>query len=736
MSTDIFLDKCEREHIDKQQVESFMKLFDMHDLIPSMSAEGHAYANALAMLVTAFHWHGNNKNLFESLPYTQGREIDLLDILNTMANLGYVSHDMQIDLEDIDDRLMPCLYIPDSSSDEPLILLSKKEDTIVLFNGKTKNVIELECQSMQGSVYFFEKMSDEQIEENMQTKKAAGLTWFDTVFAKFRPILKKVVLASIFINIFALSMPLFIMSVYDRVIGSGSTDNLWAIVVGVMIAITTEGFLRILRLNAVVWMGVRLDNIVSNAIFEKLMLMRASFTEGASISSQISRIKSFESIRQFFTGPLFSVIIELPFTIILLMAIWFISGPLVFIPVIVATVFALLLFLYQSRVRVVMRASARSGSARQHHAMETFIKLHSLHHNGMAKSWWVKYKEKVSDAVLKSFDANFIAVITENFAHAVSMLSGVAVITFGVQLIWSGTITVGALVATMLLIWRVLGPMQTLCSMLPRLEQLKNSVAQINRLMNIEVEKKSSILKRPIEKMNGHVTLTNIGLRYSVETEPLFVGLDIDVKPGEVIAITGVNGAGKSSLLKIINGLYKPQTGTIKIDDQNIKQADPMELRNYIAYMPQAANFFEGSIKENIMLVNPLASADQLNKALVDSTANDEIDQLPDGINTKIYGNNPSLNNSFMHALNFARVLIKDSNLLLLDELPNSALSEKLGEAYRRTIAQCKERKKTVFFVSQRDDCLKLADRIIVLNLNKQPTIMGASDFLNKYGQK
>jgi ABC-type bacteriocin/lantibiotic exporter with double-glycine peptidase domain len=463
--------------------------------------------------------------------------------------------------------------------------------------------------------------------------------------------------------------------------------------------------------------------------------MKASYTEGASISAQISRIKSLESVRKFFTGPLFLTIIELPFTIILLIAIWMLTGVLVVIPLVVLALFTLLIFYYQSKIRVSMRAAAIASSHRQQHGMETFIKMHALHHNGMARNWWMKYKEKLSHSSISSFNSNLISSTIETLAHSVSMISGLAIVGFGVHLIWDGSITIGALVATMLLIWRILGPLQTMCSMLPRIEQIKNSIAQINRLVNVEIERHPTVLKRPIDKLEGHVRLTNVGLRYSTEVEPIFVGLDIDVQAGEVIGITGVNGSGKSSLLKLINGLYRPQTGTIRIDDVNIRQLEPIELRNYIAYLPQMPSFFEGTIKENLLLVNPLATDEEIDDALIQATAMDEIKELEHGLETVIYGNNPSLPSGFIYTLNLARIFLKKSNIILLDELPNASLNEDAGSAYKKLISGAKAQNKTVFFVSQRDDYIKLADRVIVLRSGLRPTIMKSEEFINKYGQ-
>jgi ABC-type bacteriocin/lantibiotic exporter with double-glycine peptidase domain len=292
----------------------------------------------------------------------------------------------------------------------------------------------------------------------------------------------------------------------------------------------------------------------------------------------------------------------------------------------------------------------------------------------------------------------------------------------------------GALIATIMLIWRILGPLQTLCSMLPRVEQLRSSIDQINRLVDIEVEHKPTVIKRPIEHLTGAIKLTNIGLRYTLEVEPIFVGLDIDVKPGEVVAITGSNGSGKSSLLKLINGLYQPQTGTIRIDGINIRQMDPLELRSYICYLPQVPNFFEGTIKENLLFANPLATDKEIMDSLEKATGLEELKNMEKGIETVISANNSSIPTSYTYILNLTRAILKKSNILLFDELPNASLNEEVGGAYKKIIQDAKG-KKTVFFVSQRDDFIKIADKVIVLTPGTKPAVMDTAKFINQYGK-
>ncbi len=720
--------------IDTDKIDELMSLFSMHNLLPDLSKHDHIFANALAMLVASLEWEGGAKHLFQSLPYIKNREIDLLDIVNTMSNLGFSSHHMVIGIHEIDERLMPCLLIPKKENAAPLVILNKKDGVIRAFHSRKKQIVEFVAKDFVGDAYFFEKNDTEKLEEEKKVKKSAGLTWFALVFSRFKPIMNQILLCSLVINFLALAMPLFTMSIYNTVIGSGSTITLSQLLWGIGIAIISEGFLRLVRLRLVTWLGVRLDNIVSNTIFERLLLMKAAYTEVASISSQISRIKTFESVRKFFTGPLFTVVIELPFTIILLIAIWMLTGPLVYVPIGSMVVFVLLLLYYQSKLRVSMREAAVASSHRQELGMETFIKMHSLHHNGMARDWWMRYKEKLAVSANTSFRTSMMSSTIEAVAHAVSLLSGVGVVAYGIHLIWDKSISIGALVATIILMWRVLGPLQSLCSMLPRVEQLKSSIDQVNRLVNIDVEHEPRVLDRPINKLEGNVKITNLGIRYGSDVEPVFVGLDIDVKPGEVMAITGSNASGKSTILKLINGLYQAQTGTIKIGGTNIKQMDPIELRSYICYLPQVPSFFEGTVKENLLLANPLATDSEIIQALKDSTAYDEVKKMPQGIDTTIYSYNPGFPSGYEYVLNLARTMLKKSNILLLDELPNACLNDAVGGAYKKLIQNSKG-KKTVFFVSQRDDYIKLADRVIVLRAGDSPLVMKSSEFINQYGK-
>jgi ATP-binding cassette subfamily C protein/ATP-binding cassette subfamily C protein LapB len=190
--------KDEVNYIETDKIDELMRLFTMHSLVSKVTDNENLYAASLAMLVSSLNLNENAKHLFESLPYTKGREIDLVGILNTMANLGFTSHEMKMNLREIDDRLMPCLFIPDKTGTVPIVLLSKKDGLITAFGSRIKKIIEFRPKNVKGHAYFFERIDPEKIEEDFQTKKAAGVEWFSVIFSRFRPIMNEIFLVSIF----------------------------------------------------------------------------------------------------------------------------------------------------------------------------------------------------------------------------------------------------------------------------------------------------------------------------------------------------------------------------------------------------------------------------------------------------------------------------------------------------------------------------------------------------------
>jgi ABC-type bacteriocin/lantibiotic exporter with double-glycine peptidase domain len=287
----------------------------------------------------------------------------------------------------------------------------------------------------------------------------------------------------------------------------------------------------------------------------------------------------------------------------------------------------------------------------------------------------------------------------------------------------------GALVATMILVWRILTPFYSMCTMIPRLEQLRNSIIQVNDLMDIETEAKEAQSHSRLPMIKGHVAFNNVSFKYNENADAVFESLSFEAMPGDTVAITGGNGCGKATILKLIKSLHKPMHGTIRIDGFDIRQLDAPHIRRQIAYVPKHPSFYNGSIVENMRFSNPLATKDDIIKALELADAMHDVERFPDGLNTIIgsYGEH-RITSSLAARLSLARAYLHSGSLLLIDELPNTLLSSQTGKNLKNYILQAKG-KRTILFCTYRQDFLEMADTIVCLRGLDKP-IVGSADIV------
>ena len=688
------------------------------------------FAACLPALIFALNIPIELTRLCEALPYKATR-IGRVDVLNTLAHLGYIARPARVRLCDLDERLLPCLFIPERHGTQQeratvimhKITVSENASRFSVFYGGNKKILAVDANStIRGTAYFFAKEEDVEDATSQSVRSAADFSWFRALLERFRSIFWQVFALSVVLGMVSLAAPLFVMLVYDRVINAHSPETLPPLVVGAGLALMTEWGLRGLRSRSLAWFSARLDNIVSNKIFEQLMLMPPLFTERAAVASQIARLKAFETVRDFFTGPLFLAMVELPFTLIILLAIVLIAGPVAFVPAITAGLYIALLAWMRPKLKTAIKLAARASSNRQQMTVESFEKMHALRVSGMTSSWFRQFRDHSGKASLAGFRSNYLASVIETLAHGLFILAGMATIVWSIERVWTGSMTSGALIASMILVWRVLGPFQTFCTSLPRFEQLQNAVGQINRMMTIQTERNPDEIKARVGELKGHVTFSKVGLRYTKDTDPVFAGLSFDATPGQMVAVTGGNGSGKSTILKLINGLYRPQAGTVRIDGMDIRQLDAIELRQHIAYVPQSPHFFQGTIAENLRFAEPLASDEALKTALHQVDAWEGVCALPHGVDSMIGKNHTGLPTALAYRLNLARAYIKNTPLMLFDELPYALLNSSAGEAFHHMIEKWKG-DRTIVIVTHREDYLKMADIAVLLRSGGTPVV-------------
>jgi ATP-binding cassette subfamily C protein/ATP-binding cassette subfamily C protein LapB len=360
------------------------------------------------------------------------------------------------------------------------------------------------------------------------------------------------------------------------------------------------------------------------------------------------------------------------------------------------------------------RASANAASQRHEFLLEMMTKLHDIRLGGLEDHWRKRFDNLSRRAAITSFHAALSAQILETLSYVLMTLGGIATLGFGVLLVIDKTITVGALIASMIMIWRILAPLQMACAAMTRVQQLAASTTQVQRLLSVAPEHiPNSAAALPMPK--GRITFHRVSLRYAPDAEPALLGVSFEALPGQIIAIKGNNGSGKSSILKLVLGLYLPQGGSVRLDGIDLRQLDPVALRQAISYVPQHADLFPGTIYENLLFANPSASEADVLDALRLACAIDEINTLTKGLHTVIVGEDSgSISFLLKQRINLARAYLRPARIMLFDEASHS-----LGRMNDFAFAQVIENLRghsTVLLATHREDHMRLADVLLVID--------------------
>ncbi|MEO5335513.1 MAG: ABC transporter transmembrane domain-containing protein [Magnetospirillum sp. WYHS-4] len=671
-------------------------------------------AACVAPLLEALNWRGDPRHVAESVPHF----IDSLDITsfrNILAHLHFESRPLDISLGRIDPRNMPCLFLPRDG--EALVLLGLEKDGIRVFDGGKAQFDVVPRRSLPGTAYFFTRIDEEDLVHQTRTG------WFKSVTDRFVPLVYQAFGLTFILNLLALVTPLFIMAVYDKVIATGSMGTLAYLSIGVGIAIACDMVLRGLRAKILAFVGARLDTLVGSSVFQKILFLPPAFTERAAIGAQVARIKDFENVREFFTGPMALVFFEAPFVIIFIAVIASLGGSVAVVPVIMVVLFVICGAVMAPFVRQAVSKGARYGSRKQEFSIEALNSMRAIKYCGAERIWLARYRDLSAKASLAGYRTAEISAINNTISHVLMISAGTSTVAYGVFKVFDASMTMGGLVASMMLVWRVLAPLQTGFLTLTRLTQVRSSINQINNLMNLKAERQTGAEVRPVRRIRGRVTFSRVSLRYSPESDPALVGVSFDVEPGQVVCVVGGNGSGKSTILKLLIGMYGAQAGGIRLDDMDIRQMDPIELRYTLAYAPQVPQFFYGTIAQNMRLAVPTATDADLHWAADQAGVLQDILAMEQGsgkwkrsgFEVRIGDTGQSqMPASFMQRLNLARAYLKRSPVMLFDE-PGNNLDFDSDKLFMRRVEEMKGQT-TSFIVTHRPSHLKIADLIIWLD--------------------
>lgn len=681
---------------------------------------GTQYAACISPLLNALGWRGDDDQVIEAMPHFK-TTMDLLDLRSVLANLHYESSEKKTTLSKIDPRLYPCLFDPDKGSVK--ILLSANDDGVTVFDSehqKTTILPHNETLNNRGTVFFFTPISREKIGQ-----WRSGKNWFRAVIGRFMPLIRRILMMTFFLNLLALATPLFIMAVYDMVIGSGSLETLGYLLIGVGIAIVCDITLRLMRGTMLAYIGARLDYIIGSTVLQKILSLPLAQTERTSLGSKIARFREFDMIREFFIGPMALAFLELPFIFVFLIAIGLIGGPLIFVPIIMLVIYAIAAFFILPAIKKRTVANLSQNASKGAFITECFNSMRSIKQTGAEEIWLERYRDISVGNALSGMNSSIQGAMAQTFAHVVMVCAGITTLTFGISRVFEGHMTIGALVATMALIWRLLAPTQGLFLALTKLDQIGTSINRLNQLFTLQSER-NPYASSKLEDLKGRISFSRVSFRYTAEQDPAVVGFDLQIEPGEVIAFAGSNSSGKSTVIKLLAGLYQPQVGRISIDGIDIRQIDPLELRKAIGYMPQKSELFHGTIRQNLMLAKSTASESQIVEACEWANLTADIDRLPQKLDTRI-GDQllQQLPGGFQQRLIMARAFLTDAKIMVFDE-PGNTLDENGDRAFLEAVEKMRG-KTTVLIVTHRPSHMRAADKVVLLNRGMLQTVGPAS---------
>jgi len=537
--------------------------------------------------------------------------------------------------------------------------------------------------------------------------------WFWGVIAESTPLYRDVLLAALLANTFALGMPLFVMNVYDRVVPNQAFETLWVLALGLVIMLISDLVLRTMRGRFVDLASSRADVKLSAFIMERVLGMRME-QRPVSAGSFASNLRAFESVRDFIGSATVVAFIDLPFALIFMVVIGWISWFMLIPLLIGAAVMVLYALIVQGRMHELAETTYRAGAQRNATLIEGLVGFETI--KALAAEAPIQRKWEKSAALLARVGAQLrlLSSTASNTSAFVQQFINLAIIIIGVYLISERELTMGGLIACTMLASRAMAPVGQVAGLLVQYHTAATALTSLNEMMAREVERPADTKFISRGRLKGEVEFRDVSFTYPGQSAPSLRNLSFRLKSGEKVAILGRIGSGKTTLEKLILGLYQPTEGAVLVDGIDLRQLDPAELRRQIGYVQQDVMLFYGSLRENITLGAPLADDAAIVKAAEIGGILSLVNQHPKGFDMLVGERGESLSGGQRQGVAIARAVINDPPIMLLDE-PTSSMDFSSEDDIKRRLTEF-AKDKTVILISHRTSLLDLADRIIVMD--------------------
>jgi len=537
--------------------------------------------------------------------------------------------------------------------------------------------------------------------------------WLWQTIRESLPIYRDVIIASVLVNIFALVSPLLVMNVYDKIVPNLAFESLWVLAIGAAIAYSFDFIMKQLRSYLIDVAGKKVDIQTSSKLFAKVIGMPLE-KRAASVGGMAKQLGEFDSVREFLSSATITALVDLPFAFLFVFIIYLVAGDLAMFAVIGTLIILAYTLLMQPKLRHAIEESNKFSGLRHGHLIESLSAVESIKANGaegIIQNSWQQMLGHTSNWQLKT---KVITNSVSNVASFIIQMTTIAVIVLGVYRVSDGLISMGGIIAAVMLSSRAIGPMAKVAALMTRYNQTVSSLRQLDAIMVQEDEFENKGKLASLTQLTGNIVVEHVGFNYPNIEKPALHPLSLKIIPGEKIAIIGRNGSGKSTLAKIMLGLYQPTQGSIRYDGLHQGQIHPSDLRRNFGYLAQDIVLFHGSIKDNILFGTRQVTEYQLIRAVQSSGVSMFADSESQGLDLQVGEGGKSLSRGQRQAVALARAILNDPKILLLDE-PTASLDARAEQQFMQSMAKTAQ-DRTLLLITHKMHLLKLVDRIIVLD--------------------
>ncbi|MEL7525328.1 MAG: type I secretion system permease/ATPase [Pseudomonadota bacterium] len=699
---------------------------------PVSQASSDPLAECLKYIAQVHGYVVSDAVIWNGLPRS-GDRLSIGMLGRAAANCGLKVLPDKIDLETIPLAALPCLVTLNTSELRVLTGVDRdmgKAELIDPVKSSEKERLELSDlkTAYSGYAVFFQPVVD----KSGKSERALGSDghWFWSTISSYWRDYTHVAIAALLINMLALASPLFTMNVYDRVVPNFAIPTLWALAIGVILTLVFDFILKIARGQIINVAGKQADNALASRIFAHALAI--DFEKRPVSSGQFANhIREFENVREFITSSSLISIIDVFFIGIFVAVLFLLVGPIAVVPLIAVPIVLAISLFVQAPLSGAIEQSHRESAIRHSILVESIANLdtvRALNAEGRMQTKWERSVAASSAAIMKG---RFWALIAQSGTGLVQASVSIVIIVWGVYLIQSGDITMGALIAAMMLSGRVLAPLANVANTLTRLRQTLHSYKILNEVMETETERKPGRTYINKRIASGSLEFKGVDFRYPGAENDSLKNISFKIAPGETVGLIGRVGSGKSTIGRLLSGLYYPSNGTVLIDGTDTRQFDPADLRSNVGFLSQDNVLFSGTVRENISAGDPFADDDALVEAARIAGVEEFVAQNPLGYDLQVGEGGRFLSGGQKQAVALARILLRKPRVLFLDE-PSSHLDL---ASERRLISRLMDYNTpdtTVIISTHRMSLVELTDRLITLDYGKLALDGPRSDILKK----